>query len=64
MTQEIETADSLAGEPSPVSGISRDVFVLGLVSLAADVSSELLYPVLPIFMTATLGTPAPVRLPA
>ena len=46
-----------AEEPSPVPGISRNVFVLGLVSFAADVSSEMLYPVLPIFLTTTLGTP-------
>jgi MFS family permease len=50
-------APSFAEEPSPVPGISRNVFVLGLVSLFADVSSEMLYPVLPIFLTGTLGTP-------
>lgn len=48
---------ALAEEPSPVPGISRNVFVLGAVSFAADVSSEMLYPVLPVFLTATLGTP-------
>ena len=47
----------LTGEPSPIPGISRNVFVLGLVSLAADISSEMLYPVLPFFLTGTLGTP-------
>ena len=52
-----DTEQSLATEPSPVPGISRNVFVLGLVSFAADISSEMLYPVLPIFLTATLGTP-------
>jgi MFS family permease len=53
-----DSADlALAEEPSPVPGISRNVFVLGAVSFAADVSSEMLYPVLPIFLTATLGTP-------
>ena len=51
-----DTAD-LADEPSPVGGVSRNVFVLGLVSFAADVSSEMLYPVLPIFLSTTLGTP-------
>jgi len=51
------TAHALADEPSPVPGISRNVFVLGVVSFAADISSEMLYPVLPIFLTATLGTP-------
>jgi len=51
------TTHALADEPSPVPGISRNVFVLGVVSFAADISSEMLYPVLPIFLTATLGTP-------
>ena len=51
------TAHALADEPSPVPGIPRNVFVLGVVSFAADISSEMLYPVLPIFLTATLGTP-------
>ena len=37
--------------------VSRNVFVLGLVSFAADVSSEMLYPVLPVFLTMTLGQP-------
>jgi MFS family permease len=53
----VTAAESLATEPSPVPGISRNVFVLGAVSFAADISSEMLYPVLPIFLTATLGTP-------
>ena len=51
------TVLSVAEEPSPVPGIPRNVFVLGLVSLFADISSEMLYPVLPIFLTGTLGTP-------
>jgi MFS family permease len=47
----------LTTEPSPVPGISRNVFILGLVSFAADISSEMLYPVLPLFLTTTLGVP-------
>lgn len=43
--------------PSPVPGVSRNVFVLGLVSLANDIASEMLYPLIPIFLTVTLGTP-------
>jgi MFS family permease len=57
VTQLAEDEPSLAGEPSPVPGVSRNVFVLSWVSFAADVSSEMLYPVLPIFLTVTLGTP-------
>lgn len=50
-------APPLANEASPVPGIPRNVFVLSLVSFAADVSSEMLYPVLPLFLTTTLGAP-------
>ena len=57
MTDAAGTAPTLAEEPSPVPGISRNVFVLGLVSFAADISSEMLYPVLPLFITTTLGAP-------
>jgi len=57
VSQPAEAAVPLAAEPSPVPGISRNVFVLGVVSFAADISSEMLYPVLPIFLTATLGAP-------
>ena len=38
-------------------GIKRNVFVLGLVSLFNDISSEMLYPLIPIFLTAVLGAP-------
>lgn len=37
--------------------IPRQVYVLGLVSLFNDVASEMLYPVLPIFLTTVLGAP-------
>jgi MFS family permease len=40
-----------------VPGVSRNVFVLGLVSLVTDVASEMLYPIIPIFLTVTLGAP-------
>src|SRR3989304_5778309 len=36
-------------------GLSRNVFVLGLVSLFMDVSSEMLYPLIPIFLSSVLG---------
>lgn len=57
MTQPAEAQGSLVDEESSVAGVSRNVFVLGLVSFAADISSEMLYPVLPIFFTVTLGAP-------
>lgn len=39
-------------------GIGRNVAVLGLVSFFTDVSSEMIYPLLPIFLTITLGASA------
>lgn len=46
---------------SPIfSGISRNVIVLGLVSLFQDVSSEMLYPVVPMFLAAVFGAPMTV----
>ncbi len=37
-----------------LSGLSRDSFLLALASLFADISSEMLYPVLPTFLTQSL----------
>ncbi|HEY0388536.1 MAG TPA: MFS transporter [Gaiellales bacterium] len=39
-------------------GINRNVWAMGWTSLLNDASSELLYPVLPLFLTITLGAPA------
>ena len=39
-------------------GITRNVWAMGWTSLLNDASSELLYPVLPLFLTITLGAPA------
>ncbi|MBF8249424.1 MAG: major facilitator superfamily 1 [Candidatus Levybacteria bacterium] len=36
------------------SGLTRNTFLLSLVSLFADISTEMLYPILPIFLTQTL----------
>ena len=38
-------------------GISRNVFALGWVSFFNDIASEMLYPVVPIFLTAVIGAP-------
>ena len=38
-------------------GISRKVIVLGWVSFFTDVASEMLYPLIPLFLTGTLGLP-------
>ena len=37
------------------SGITGNVLILGLVSLLTDVSSEMIYPLLPLFLTSVLG---------
>jgi len=41
-------------------GISKNVFVLGLVSFFNDVASEMIYPVVPIFLTSVLKAPVSV----
>jgi MFS family permease len=37
------------------AGLSRNTFLLALASLFSDISTEMLYPVLPVFLTQTLG---------
>ena len=41
-------------------GISKNVFVLGLVSFFNDVASEMIYPLVPIFLTSVLSAPATI----
>lgn len=41
-------------------GISRNVFVMGLVSFFNDVASEMIYPIVPIFLTSILGAPVSI----
>jgi hypothetical protein len=49
--------------PRALLGLPRTVVVLGLVSLANDAASEMMTPLLPVFLTATLGAgPAVVGL--
>ena len=38
-----------------LAGITKNVLVLGVVSFLTDVSSEMIYPILPVFVTAVLG---------
>jgi len=40
--------------------ISKNVFVLGLVSFFNDVASEMIYPLVPIFLTSVLGAPVAI----
>ncbi len=41
-------------------GIRKNVVVLGLTSFFTDISSEMLYPIIPIFLTTVLGAPMSV----
>lgn len=43
-----------------LTGISHNVIILGLVSLFQDLSSEMLYPVVPMFLATVLGAPMTV----
>jgi MFS family permease len=47
-------------EPQGTSWLTRNLIVLSGVSLLQDAASELVYPVLPLFLTITLGAPAAV----
>lgn len=38
-------------------GLNKNIVVLGVVSFFTDVSSEMLYPIIPIFLTSVLGVP-------
>ena len=40
--------------------LTRNVRALSAVSLAQDAASELMYPLLPVLLTTTLGAPAAV----
>src|SRR6201999_1426450 len=43
---------------SPSHGLGRNVYALAAVSFFTDVSSEMIYPLLPIFLTSVLGASA------
>jgi len=47
-------------KPSPVPGVERNVFILGIVSFFTDISSEAVYPLVPMFLTTTLNAPLAV----
>ena len=47
-------------EPTPRTWLTRNVRVLSAVSFLQDTASELLYPLLPIYLTSVLGAPAAV----
>ena len=47
-------------KPPSRARFGRNVVVLGLVSLLTDVSSEMLYPIIPLYLTSVLGAPMSV----
>jgi MFS family permease len=47
-------------KPSRLIGISRSAVIIGFVSLLSDISGEMIYPVLPIFITEVLHAPATI----
>ena len=46
--------------PASAKPLPRNVIVLGVVSFFADLSSEIVYPLIPIFLTTVLGAPVSV----
>ncbi|MDQ8155652.1 MAG: MFS transporter [Gemmatimonadota bacterium] len=48
-------AASVPGAPAPGAPLPRNVKALATVSLLTDAASEMIYPLLPAFLTATLG---------
>jgi MFS family permease len=60
------TTDTVAASPHrPVAqsfftGISSSAIIIGFVSLFSDISGEMIYPILPLFLTGTLNAPATV----
>lgn len=44
-------------EEKKVLGFPRNIFYLGLVSFFTDMSSEMIYPLLPVFLTTVLNAP-------
>jgi MFS family permease len=61
-----DTSDALAESPhrsntsSLFTGVSSSAIIIGFVSLFSDISGEMIYPILPLFLTETLNAPATV----
>ncbi len=55
-----EPATTSAAEGAAATGLTRNVKVVSLVSFCQDTASEILYPVLPFFVTGVLGAPPAV----
>lgn len=55
-----EVNETIHEDKEVLPGIRKNVFLLGLVSLFNDFSSEMLYPLVPIFLTSVLGAPVAI----
>ena len=49
---------SMHGQNKIFVGLTRNIFILGLVSLFTDLSSQMVFPLIPLFLTSVLGTGA------
>ena len=49
---------AMTAPPTPAPKLGRNVYALGVVSFLTDVSSEMIYPLLPVFLTSVLGANA------
>ena len=52
-----ESSGAESQAPRQFAGVPRNVFFLSVVSFFADISGEMIYPFIPIFLTTVLGTP-------
>jgi len=56
VSQQNSDSSSEKGTSSLFSGITKNVFMLGLVSFLTDFSTDMIYPLLPLFLTSVLKT--------
>lgn len=60
MTRNVAVQTSRSWRARLLGGLPQNVVALGITSFFADVSSEMIYPLIPIFLTTTLGAPVTV----
>ncbi|MCC6236347.1 MAG: MFS transporter [Dehalococcoidia bacterium] len=60
MTGNVRAQASRGWRARLVGGLPQNVVALGITSFFADVSSEMIYPLIPIFLTTTLGAPVTI----
>src|SRR5437867_4836488 len=57
MTEELAPPVAREQETKAFLGLPRPVLVLSAVSFLTDISSEMIYPLVPLFLTSALGAP-------